>query len=128
MVSTAFSVFESLVDRRIEEAIARGDLDDLPGAGRPLDLDEPPLVPPEVRMANRILKNAGYLPPEIDLQREISALERRGADAGSAADRKARARLMYLRLKLALAGGGRQSRFTLDQYAVRVAERLGGGR
>ena len=48
-----------LAERRIEEAVARGELDNLPGAGRPLDLDdEDPLWPEEVRMAKRILKNA----------------------------------------------------------------------
>lgn len=50
-----------LAERKIEEAIARGEFDNLPGAGRPLDLDdEDPLWPEEVRMARRILKNAGY--------------------------------------------------------------------
>ena len=52
---------EIIAERKIEEAIARGDFDNLPGAGRPLDLDdEDPLWPEEVRMAKRILKNAGY--------------------------------------------------------------------
>jgi hypothetical protein len=56
----------SLAERRIEEAIARGELDDLPGAGRPLELDDDRLVPEELRLAYRILKNAGYVPPEVD--------------------------------------------------------------
>ncbi len=58
-------MFELLAERRIAEAMARGDLDDLPGAGRPLDLHEDPLVPEELRVAYRILKNAGIAPPEI---------------------------------------------------------------
>lgn len=49
-----------LAERRIEEAIERGEFDDLPGAGQPLDLDDlDPLLPEELRMAYRILKNAG---------------------------------------------------------------------
>ena len=49
-----------LAERKIEEAIERGDFDDLPGAGRPLDLDDlDPMLPEELRMAYRILKNAG---------------------------------------------------------------------
>jgi len=49
-----------LAERKIEEAIERGEFDDLPGAGRPLDLDDlDPLLPEELRMAYRILKNAG---------------------------------------------------------------------
>jgi hypothetical protein len=65
-----------LAERRIEEAIARGELADLPGAGRPLELDDDRLVPQDLRLAYRILKNAGYVPPEVDELREISQLER----------------------------------------------------
>jgi hypothetical protein len=50
---------ELLAERKIAEAAERGELDGLPGAGRPLDLEEDPLVPEEMRMANRVLKNAG---------------------------------------------------------------------
>ena len=57
----AVTALQSLAERRIDEAVARGEFDNLPGAGRPLDLDdEDPLWPEEVRMAKRILRNAGY--------------------------------------------------------------------
>ena len=56
-----------LAERRIEEAIARGEFDDLPGTGRPLELDDvDPLLPEELRLAYRILKNAGFSPGDID--------------------------------------------------------------
>jgi hypothetical protein len=64
------------------EAVSRGEFDDLPGAGRPLDLNDDPLVPQELRVAYRILKNAGYLPPEVGAVNEMSsssALSRRRA-------------------------------------------------
>ena len=49
-----------LAERKIAAAIERGEFDDLPGAGQPLDLDDlDPLMPEELRMAYRILKNAG---------------------------------------------------------------------
>jgi hypothetical protein len=52
---------EIIAERKIEGAIARGEFDNLPGAGRPLDLDDiDPLLPEALRMAQRILKNAGY--------------------------------------------------------------------
>ena len=47
-----------IAQRRIDEAAARGELQGLPGEGAPLDLYEDPLVPEEMRMAKRILKNA----------------------------------------------------------------------
>ena len=38
------------------QAVSRGEFDDLPGAGRPLDLDHDPLVPEDLRLAYRMLK------------------------------------------------------------------------
>lgn len=68
-----------LVERRIADARRQGAFDDLPGQGRPLVLDDDRLVPEEVRVAMRILKNAGVLPPEIEALRELQSL--RGLDA-----------------------------------------------
>jgi hypothetical protein len=51
---------ELLAEQKIAEAAERGDLDGLPGAGRPLELDDDALVPEEMRMARRILKNSGF--------------------------------------------------------------------
>jgi hypothetical protein len=59
-------MLEFIAEQRIAEAIANGELDDLPGAGRPLDLDDDALIPEELRLAHRILKNAGYVPPELE--------------------------------------------------------------
>lgn len=57
--------WESAVDRAISEAQEHGDFDDLAGAGEPLRWDDEH-VPPEWRMASRILKNAGYAPSWIE--------------------------------------------------------------
>jgi len=62
-----------LAERRIAEAIARGELEDLPGAGRPLALEDDPLVPEELRVAHRVLRNAGLLPPELERLRRAGA-------------------------------------------------------
>lgn len=63
---------EWIAERRIEEAVSRGELDRLPNAGRPLDLYEDPLVPPEMRMAKRILGNA-----EVSLEEIFTELRNR---------------------------------------------------
>src|ERR1700753_1690388 len=74
-------LLDALVEQRIAAAVARGEFDDLPGAGAPLALDDDALVPEEVRVANRILKNAGFVPPAVeqlralrDLKAELSAV------------------------------------------------------
>ena len=59
-------MFDSIAERKIAEAIAAGELDDLPGAGKPLELEDDALVPEELRMTFRILRNAGIVPPEIE--------------------------------------------------------------
>ena len=63
---------EIIAERRIEEAVARGELQGLPGEGQPLDLWEDPLVPEAMRMAKRILKNADLQP--VDVLREMGYL------------------------------------------------------
>src|SRR3954469_10023653 len=108
--------FDLLAERKIEEALARGDFDDLPGAGRPLDLDDDPLVPEDVRMAYRILKNSGFVPPEVDQIREIAELERtvmRHAEADDAARARAVKRLSLLKTRIE------------QVYYDRIVERLG---
>lgn len=119
-------LFEFLAERKIAEAIARGELENLPGSGRPLDLDDDALVPEDLRMAHRILKNAGLLPPGAETLKQIRELERclYALDEGevrSAAVRK---------LELLRAGieprGSRSPLGAGGPYAARVLRRLGG--
>ena len=67
--------FAVIAERRILEAMGRGEFDDLPGKGQPLSLeDDDPMVPAELRMAYRLLRNAGMLPPELELHKELLRL------------------------------------------------------
>ena len=92
---------DALVEGRIQEAMRRGEFDHLTGAGFPLALDDAPLVPPEVRIAHRLLKNASYVPPEVHARREIAELEGAIAAMDDAAARKhALATLAVLRTRL----------------------------
>jgi len=68
-------ILATIAERKISEAMARGDFDDLPGRGKPLALeDDLVCVPAELRMAYKILKNAGFVPQEVELRREIMSL------------------------------------------------------
>ena len=69
-----WSVIQSIAERRIEESMAKGDFDDLPGRGKPLELEDDSHVPPELRMAYKVLRNAGCVPPELAERKEISNL------------------------------------------------------
>ena len=115
---------DSLVEARIERAIERGELTGLPGQGRPLVLDDDSCVAPELRLAHRILKNAGFVPEEIELRREITNLAVL-IDATEGAERaRAIARRDWLRARLAVHGGAGTSLIEHREYAERVARRL----
>lgn len=58
------------IDEQIREAQARGDFDNLPGAGKPLNLDQNPYIGDKA-MAYSLLKQNGYAPPEVELAKEI---------------------------------------------------------
>lgn len=70
-MSNFFEAFEKIAEERIKEAMERGEFDNLPGKGKPLVLEEESHLPPDLRMAYKILKNAGCLPPELELRKEI---------------------------------------------------------
>ncbi len=65
--------YHSVIDRQIAAGQAERLFDDLPGAGKPLPLDDDALVPEEVRVGYRMLKGAGFAPPWIELQKNIRA-------------------------------------------------------
>lgn len=117
---------ELLAERRIAEAIGRGELDDLPGQGRPLDLGDDALVPEDLRLAWRILKNAGLVPPEVQALREMADLERCIDALGEGEVRSAALRKLEL-LRLRMQGGGREGALQAGRpYVDRILRRLGG--
>ncbi|HEY5983801.1 MAG TPA: DUF1992 domain-containing protein [Anaerolineales bacterium] len=100
-----------LVEQMIQDAIDRGELDDLPGAGKPLKLDAYFETPPEVRVALSVLRNAGVPSPEIELLRQIHELEDAIGAAATQAERTNCARkIRALRLRLDLLNDQGRSR------------------
>jgi hypothetical protein len=67
--------FQKIAERRILQAIREGAFDDLPGAGKPLKLEDDSHLPEDLRIAYKILKNAGYVPREVALRKEIAKAE-----------------------------------------------------
>jgi len=68
-------VFQRLAEQRIQEAMKNGEFENLPGKGKPIQLEDLSNVPEELRLAYKVLKNAGFLPPEVELLREIKTVE-----------------------------------------------------
>lgn len=67
--------FDRIVEAIIQEAMARGEFENLPGKGKSIDLTEYFNTPEDVRVAQSMLKNAGMVPVEIELLQEIAALK-----------------------------------------------------
>jgi hypothetical protein len=118
-------LLDALVEQRIAAAAARGEFDDLPGAGVPLALDDDALVPEEVRVANRILKNAGFVPPAVEQLRALRDLQ---AELNAVSDPSARCRLQarMLALDMALESLRGGPMVVPREYCRRIAERLSG--
>jgi hypothetical protein len=66
---------DKIAETRITAAMQRGDFDNLPGAGYPLKIDDDQHIPQDLRVVYRILKNAGCIPPDLELRREIAQIE-----------------------------------------------------
>lgn len=64
-----------IAEQRIAEAMRERDLNSPKWKNKPLPLDDDRFVPDDLKMAYKILKNSGYLPPEIEERKEIKKLE-----------------------------------------------------
>jgi len=64
-----------IAERRISQAIREGSLDAPSWKGKPLPAEKNPFIPDDLKMAYKILKNAGYLPPEVETRKDIHNLE-----------------------------------------------------
>lgn len=62
---------QSLVEERIQEAMANGEFDNLPGAGKPLPLNDNPYAEPGQEWAFGLLKRNGLAPEWIERDKSI---------------------------------------------------------
>ncbi|WP_264740304.1 DUF1992 domain-containing protein [Cytobacillus firmus] len=67
--------FSILSEDRIKKAYKDGEFDNLPGYGKPLPFDDLSSVPENLRMAYRIMKNAGFTDEENQVKKEMLTIE-----------------------------------------------------
>lgn len=65
-----------VAEDKIKTALKNGDFDDLPGKGKRQNLEDLSMIPEELRIAYKVLKNSRYLPEEVDLKNELLSLEK----------------------------------------------------
>ncbi len=117
--------FGKIAENRILEAIEAGEFDDLEGEGRPLKFEDESHIPPELRMAYKILKNADCLPPELNLRQEIIRLQDLVAALPDEAEKlKQMRRLNFLIMKLDMMRPKSAQLLEHDVYTPKILERL----
>ncbi|SDM69936.1 DUF1992 domain-containing protein [Sediminibacillus halophilus] len=64
-----------MAEEKIQQAIRDGELDNLPGKGKKQDLEDLSAIPEDMRTSYLMMKNSGYLPDEVRLQKELVSLQ-----------------------------------------------------
>lgn len=121
-------IFTRIAERRIKDAMENGEFDNLKGMGKPITFEDETMIPEDLRMVYRILKNAGCIPPEVELRNEvvnISALINTIDD-----DKERLKKIREFNFKVLRLNIMRKRPFNLDdlpEYELKVADKLTGG-
>lgn len=118
-------IFDRIAERKLAEAIERGEFDDFEGKGEPLELEDLSGMPEDVRASYILLKGHGVVPEELSLRRELVKLDdllRACTDGGE------RRRLLDSRdanaVRLALLLEQRGASGAWSEFAQRLVERF----
>ena len=115
-----------IAEARIRDAIARGDFDELPGKGQPLELEDLADVPADLRAAHIVCKTAGFLPEELELRRGVLTLRDLISACADDDERVTlRRELNAASLRLAVLRERRTASTAWNQYGAKVRARLG---
>lgn len=115
------SLLNNVAERRILEAIQEGVFDDLALRGQPIPREDLSGVPEELRMGYKILKNAGYVPEELQLRQEILALKDLLSACTSLEEKEeARRRLSLRRLQFEMLMEQRGSSVAIREYQSKL--------
>ena len=122
----AVPLFQRLAEQRILEAQRRGEFDDLPGKGKPLELEDLSWVPEELRIGYMVLKNAHVLPPEAELLKDIHTLEDLLKHVEDEGQRKALAKSIQWRvIRLDLLKRRSMSSQSIGDYGRKLVKKFG---
>jgi len=120
-------IWRSIAEEKIQEAIRKGEFDNLPGAGKPLPPDDAAHVPEDLRMSFKMLKNAGFLPEEMQLRKEMLTLSDLLAACEDEAERtKLRNRLSAkkIRYDMLMSSRGWKTACAFGEYEQQIQKKL----
>ena len=117
---------QTIAERRIAQAIKDGTLKTEGWKNKPLPLDDDSFVPDDLKMAYKILKNSGYVPPEVETRKEIQRLEDLIAKTEDCHQRvKQMKKLNVLMMKLDAQRNRPSSIEHDDEYYRKIVEKIG---
>ncbi len=121
-------VFAIIAERKIREAMERGEFNNLAGRGKPLVMEDLSAIPEELRMAYKVMKNAGCVPPEVELSNEVASLRRLVLEMEESEERMKKVRELNFKLmKLEMTRKRPLSLDVLPEYQAKLLDRLGDG-
>ena len=118
--------FDKIVEERILIAQRNGEFENLPGSGKPLELEHDCHINEELRLAYKILKNADCLPPEIELKKQIHHTEDLLAGMQETSEKyRLLKKLNFLIMKLNVLRNTSINQEMPQQYMQQLANRFG---
>ena len=114
-----------IAERKIKEAIDEGGLNLEAWYNRPLPQSNDSMIPEDLRLAYKMLKNSGYMPPELETKKEIQKLEDLiAANEDEHTRVKQIKKLNYLVMKLNAMRGDTATLENQEKYYQKVVEKL----
>jgi hypothetical protein len=117
----------SIAEEKILESMRNGEFERLPGAGKPLKLEDDSMVPEELRVGFKLLKNAGVIPEEMQLRKDILTLKDLLAccrDSGEQEKLRGELSVKKLRYQTLLADRGWASSGIFEEYERKIQAKL----
>ena len=95
---------DEIIRQWVQKVEQTGELRSGPGFGKPLNLDDGFLeTPEELRMAHKVLKNAGYVPAEIEMLQQLAQLrEQLSATSDARQQRELKVKIAKLQQKVTM--------------------------
>ena len=120
------TALQIIAERKIDEFFQKEGGPDLSHwRNKPLPVEDVSNVPTDLRMAYKILKNAGYVPEEVALQKEIARTEDLLAHCRDEKEKlKQLKKLNFLQFKLECRMGRRLQVESDSPYFERVVDRV----
>jgi Domain of unknown function (DUF1992) len=114
-----------IAEQKIAQAMQERDLNSPKWKGKPLPLDDDRFVPDDLKMAYKILKNSGFLPPEVEERKEVKRLEDLIASSEDEHERlKQMKKLSVLLMKIDAQRPSPVNLANQDDYYQKVVERI----